>query len=47
MISIIILFVILLTVIGILTGTLLGVKKQLKDLENYLYMEVMLNRHLD
>ncbi len=43
----IILLVVLLTVIGILTGTLLGIKKQLKDLEDYLYMEVMLNQHFD
>ncbi len=43
----IILFVISLTIIGILTGTLLGIKKQLKDLEDYLYMEVMLNQHFD
>lgn len=40
-------FVILVTIIGVLWGTLLAIKKQLKDLEQYLYINVMCNQNFD
>ena len=46
-ITIIVLFSILVTTIGILMGTMLAIKKQLKNLEHYLYMDVMCNQHFD
>lgn len=46
-IVVIILISLLVTAVGILSGILLAVKKQLKDLEHYLYIEVMHNQHFD